>query len=463
MDGSQVINPYLTGNFAPVRSEDDFDLEIVGQIPAAISGAFYRNGPNPQFEPRGDYHWFGGDGMIHGFFVEGGKVAYRNRFVRTPKWELENSAGKAMFATFGNPMESDPSVFGKDSGVANTNIVWHAGHLLALEEGHKPFELDPIDPSVQGLRRPVSGQGHRPPQDRSGHRRDDLVRLHGRRHAVHQHGVLRRHRRLGRGGPPRRLRSAVLFHGARLPGHRPTRPVPHPAADRQPTAGHERAAAVRLGAGQGLARRGDGQERRRRDPALVRRRGLLRVPPDERLGRGRQDLRRRDGISDRAAVPQRRRQPRPGRQGAAGALDLRSGRIKSDTIKRTPLDDLGGEFPRFDERRACLSYRHGWFAGITRDQDQIRFDTIAHIDHTTGRRIDYTFPAGDSPGEPVFVPRSPDATEGDGWLVAVVYRATESRSDFVVFDAQDVAKGPIAVAKLPRRVPFGFHGNWRQA
>jgi len=29
-------------------------------------------------------------------------------------------------------------------GVANTNIVWHAGKLLALEEGHAPFELDPV-------------------------------------------------------------------------------------------------------------------------------------------------------------------------------------------------------------------------------------------------------------------------------------------------------------------------------
>ena len=35
----------------------------------------------------------------------------------------------------------------------------------------------------------------------------------------------------------------------------------------------------------------------------------------------------------------------------------------SDTIKREPLDDLPGEFPRFDERRAGLSYRQGWFAG----------------------------------------------------------------------------------------------------
>ena len=60
------------------------------------------------------------------------------------------------------------------------------------------------------------------------------------------------------------------------------------------------------------------------------------------------------------------------------------------------------------------------------------------------------------------MPRSADAPEGDGWLVAVVYRGAEDRSDFVVFDA-GVAAGPIATAKVPRRVPFGFHGNWRAA
>ena len=72
--------------------------------------------------------------MIHGFFVDGGKVSYRNRYVRTPKWDLENAAGKALFGGF-DPRASDPSVAGKDGGVANTNIVWHAGQLLALEEG----------------------------------------------------------------------------------------------------------------------------------------------------------------------------------------------------------------------------------------------------------------------------------------------------------------------------------------
>ena len=56
-----------------------------------------------------------------------------------------------------------------------------------------------------------------------------------------------------------------------------------------------------------------------------------------------------------------------------------------------------------------------------------------------------------------------DAPEGDGWILTLVYRGAEDRSDLVVFDAGAIEAGPIGVARLPRRVPFGFHGNWRPA
>jgi carotenoid cleavage dioxygenase len=73
----------------------------------------------------------------------------------------------------------------------------------------------------------------------------------------------------------------------------------------------------------------------------------------------------------------------------------------------------------------------------------------------------HEFAKGDVPGEPIFVPKSAASAEGDGWLVALVYRGATDQSDFVVFDANDIAEGPVGAAALPRRVPFGFHGNWR--
>jgi carotenoid cleavage dioxygenase len=119
---------------------------------------------------------------------------------------------------------------------------------------------------------------------------------------------------------------------------------------------------------------------------------------------------------------------------------------------------MAGEFPRIDDRRAGLSYRHGWFAGSAGGGKDVHFDAIAHIDHTRGRRSAHVLPHGDVTSEPVFVPRS--AEEGDGWILAVIYRGAEDRSDLVVLDALHVGAGAVATVALPRRVPFGFHGNW---
>ena len=117
-------NPFLKGYYAPVNAEADAGhLHVTGEMPKELCGTLYRNGPNPQFAPRGPHHWFGGDGMIHAFHVENGNVSYRNRWVRTPKWTLENAAGEALFGLFGNPMFTDPRVMDVNSTIANTNIV----------------------------------------------------------------------------------------------------------------------------------------------------------------------------------------------------------------------------------------------------------------------------------------------------------------------------------------------------
>ena len=137
-------HPMLTGGYAPIQMECDVaDLVVEGEIPLSLNGIFYRNGPNPQYAPRGNYHWFAGDGMIHAFRIENGRVSYKNRWVRTVKWNKEREAGRSLFGAM-NPFDRDESVQGIETdGLANTNIIWHGNKLLALEEGHAPFELDP--------------------------------------------------------------------------------------------------------------------------------------------------------------------------------------------------------------------------------------------------------------------------------------------------------------------------------
>jgi carotenoid cleavage dioxygenase-like enzyme len=145
-------HPYLTAHFAPISFEADAaDLPIWGEVPKDLGGTLYRNGPNPQFAPRdSNYHWFLGDGMIHAFHIEHGRVSYRNRWVQTPKFLAERAAHRALYGSWGDPITTDPSVRGKESGVANTNVIWHGGKLLAVEEAHQPFAIDPDTLASQG-------------------------------------------------------------------------------------------------------------------------------------------------------------------------------------------------------------------------------------------------------------------------------------------------------------------------
>ena len=88
---------------------------------------------------------------------------------------------------------------------------------------------------------------------------------------------------------------------------------------------------------------------------------------------------------------------------------------------------------------------------------------IAHIDHQTGRVSTWRPGDADQCGEPVFVPRSTTAEEGDGFLLVVIWRAETNSSDLAIFNAGQVSDGPVALAHLSHRVPAGFHGNWRGA
>ena len=41
-----------------------------------------------------------------------------------------------------------------------------------------------------------------------------------------------------------------------------------------------------------------------------------------------------------------------------------------------------------------------------------------------------------------------------------MYDAARNSSDLVILDAADFGGEPVARIRLPRRVPYGFHGNW---
>eukprot|EP00904_Undaria_pinnatifida_P007140 jgi/Undpi1/3556/HiC_scaffold_16.g06928.m1 len=61
-------------------------------------------------------------------------------------------------------------------------------------------------------------------------------------------------------------------------------------------------------------------------------------------------------------------------------------------------------------------------------------------------------------GEPIFVPRSDDAEEGDGFLIVLVYNAKKHTTDVEVLDAQEVDAPPLFVAHIPWHMGTSFHG-----
>ncbi len=94
-------NEYLEGNYAPVRREHTVtELAVTGKIPKHLDGRYLRNGPNPigEIDPE-VYHWFSGDGMVHGVRLRDGKAEwYRNRWIRT----------SAVAAALGEPAPHPP-------------------------------------------------------------------------------------------------------------------------------------------------------------------------------------------------------------------------------------------------------------------------------------------------------------------------------------------------------------------
>ncbi|KAG5541574.1 hypothetical protein RHGRI_021419 [Rhododendron griersonianum] len=142
-DSSQPHH-YLSGNFAP----------------ECLDGEFVRVGPNPKFAPVAGYHWFDGDGMIHGLRIKEGKATYVSRYVKTSRLKQEEFFGGSKFmkigdlkGLFGLLMVNMQMLRAKlkvldvsyGYGTGNTALVYHHGKLLALSEADKPYVVKVLE------------------------------------------------------------------------------------------------------------------------------------------------------------------------------------------------------------------------------------------------------------------------------------------------------------------------------
>ncbi|KAG9449437.1 hypothetical protein H6P81_009402 [Aristolochia fimbriata] len=153
---------YLSGNFAPVKEETPpcKNLPVKGTLPSCLNGEFVRVGPNPKFAPVAGYHWFDGDGMIHGLRIKDGTATYVSRYVKTSRLKQEDFFGGAKFMKIGDlkglfglfmvnmqllreKLKIVDVSFGKGTG--NTALIYHHGNLLALSEADKPYAIKVLE------------------------------------------------------------------------------------------------------------------------------------------------------------------------------------------------------------------------------------------------------------------------------------------------------------------------------
>lgn len=472
---------YMQDNFAPVTEElTAVDLTVTGALPDHLDGRYLRTGPNPIHDQGPHFHWFLGEGMVHGVHLREGRAQwYRNRWVRS----------RDVATALGEPVRGEPG--GMDFA-ANTNVLEHAGRTLALvEAGSPPYELThdldtvgPCDfdgtlPSIPG-RPGYSAHPHEDPEtgelhavsyswmrgnrvaysvlDTSGRiRRSVDVRVHGSP-MMHDFALTERHVVLldlpvtfdldmATTDVPRPVRPLVRGVLDRIVGRNP---VPEPLIALVARGGGGAATLpyrwnpdypARIGV---LPRDAEGDAVRwfDIDPCYVFH--TLNAYDDgdtvvvDVVKHPRMFDRVLDGPDEGPTVLSR------------FTLDLATGRAREEGV-----DQRSQEFPRHDERLTGRRHRYGWAVGFEGGRTG---DVVLRHDLDAGRTDVRRLGADLEASEFCFVPTPGGTGEDDGVLMGYVFDRSAGRSHLRVLDAASLED--VAAVHLPGRVPAGFHGNW---
>ena len=467
-------NPFLNFPWGPIQMECEAqDLVIEGEIPADLNGTLYRAGPNQRFKPRGEYHLFAGDGMVHAFHIGDGRVDYINRWVRTAKFNIEDMEGRAVINAM-NPFDCDPDyaefTLADKEGLANTAAVWHGGRLLVMEEGHRPYELDPITLDSIGSWT-FRGKLHTAmtAHPKIDHKTGEMVFF-----AYMATGPFSEDVMVHKVNPDGLLTQSIHI------------PTPYSAMVHDFVITENYIVVPIFPITGSLERAMEGGPPFAWEPSKG-----VHVAVLPRDAENADDIRwlemdtcfafhfmnafDKDGIInvDVGQFTQAPLFPTPDgevsgevrSQLCRWTIDMNNPEARVESVA---LDNFELEFPQIDMRYAGQPYRHGWYTTTdgelksTLEVNQNLYNTIGYWDHQTNTTTTYSC-GQNMVSEALFVPRSDDAPEGDGYLLAVVIDFETRLSSLLIFNALDIAAGPVAKAKLSHRVPPGFHGTWRQA
>ena len=441
-------HPFLTGLHAPMREELTIeDLRVSGAIPSELNGRYLRIGPNPIAPDARAYHWFTGDGMIHGVSLEAGEAKWcRNRWVRSS--DVSRRLGAA----------PTPGPRHGAFDTVNTNVAVIGGETLALvEAGSTPVKIGEHLESIaytdfEGtLKGAFSAHPHRDP-------------LTGETHAITYHAQ-----------DTSRVHHVVVTPEGRVRREEPVRVSDGPSI-------HDCAITARYVVVLDLpvtfsmkALLSGRPFPYRWNPAHHARVGLL-----PREGRGEDivwcevepcyvfhvanayDAPDGDVILDVVAHQTMFDDDLQGPGSPASALERWRVDPAARTVRREALDASPQEFPRIDDRLFGSPYRYVYALMLPKRQSPAFLGARAIVKHdlqTGGRQI-HDFGPDRYPGAFSFVPRRPDAGEDEGWLIGLVADLAQETTTLEILDARSFEAAPVASVHIPHRIPSGFHGAW---
>ena len=423
---------WLRDNFAPTFEErTETDLKVIGQIPESLKGTLLRNGANPQSGESA--HWFLGNGMLHGVRLEAGEAKwYRNRYVKTPLYLKPD--GDVMDGLGDMTMSA-----------ANTNVIQHAGKIMALEEGHWPFvvsnELETIGPNSYEGKLQGAMTAHPKICPETG---ELLAFSYG------MTAPYLTYLRASASGELLQTEQITVPGATMIHDFNVTRNfvifMDLPAVwnfEGMATTGLPILWDESYGARLGVMPRNGGND----DVVWYEINPCYVFHPLNAYENGdkividvcRMDDTMKPGSS---APPMLYR----------WVIDQTSGRVTE-----TQLDDRVVDFPRVADNVVGLKHQYGYCAAFAGSapygEGLIKYDLEAGTSEY--RHLD-----GGQASEAVFVKDPSASGEDGGFLLSYVYQPEIDQSEVLILNAQDMLGEPVARIQLPVRVPAGFHGNW---
>ncbi len=474
--------------YQSLKEEYDYWIDdIEGEIPPELNGTLFKNGPGLlDINGQNIHHPFDGDGMISRITFTNGRAHFSNRFVRTKAYVEEQKAGKILYrGVFGTQKPGGWLANAFDfnlKNIANTNVIYWGGKLLALWEAADPHKLDPrtletlgkehfndvlsegeafaahprFDPSCEqdngepclvnfsikpGLSTTITifeldtaGNIVR----KTAHSVPGFAFIHD--FAITPNYCIFFQNPVAFNPIPFALGMRGAGECIDFQGNQPTKvliiPRRSPLTPLEKGGDKEKVQILETQSGFVFHHTNAFEKDREIVIDSICYEALPEVQPES-------DFRETDFESLKP-----------------GQLWRFHLNLDDNTVRRELIESRCCEFPSVHPEKVGREHRYLYMGATHGVEGNAPLQAFEKVDLETGEKQLWSAAPTGYASEPNFVPRHRNGDEDDGWLLGLVYDSTHHRSDVVILDAKDLNKDPIARLHLKHHIPYGLHGNF---